>query len=256
MTNACRTFWQALLFQNNAMSRRADRLFQIVQILRGRRISTAALLAERLEVSERTIYRDIRDLSLSGVPIEGEAGCGYRLLPGYDLPPLMFTANEVEALVAAIRLLQTWSGETLAQAAGTAEEKLLGVLTPQRRAVAERCRILSPDFNKYPHVKTWFDVFHRAIGQLQVLRINYEDHKGKVSSRNIHPLGLTFWGEVWLLVAWCETREDYRSFRLDRCLSVAPTGLHFSERPDRSLADFIQLQQKDGCLPEIKKPIG
>ncbi|MGK7285250.1 HTH domain protein [compost metagenome] len=238
------------------MSRRADRLFQIVQILRGRRLSTAAMLAERLEVSERTIYRDIRDLSLSGVPVEGEAGCGYRLLPGYDLPPLMFTPGEVEALVAAIRLVQTWSGETLAQNAGTAEEKLLGILTPQRRAVAERCRIISPDFNKYPQVKIWFDVFHAAIGKLQVVNLSYRDEKGNASSRKVHPLGLTFWGEVWLLVAWCETREDYRSFRLDRCLSVTLTGEYFAERPDRSLADFINLQHSEGFLPDTKKPIG
>lgn len=89
------------------MTRRADRLFQIVQILRGRRLTTAALLAERLGVSERTVYRDIRDLSLSGVPVEGEAGSGYRLLAGYDLPPLMLTTKESEALIAAIRLLKT-----------------------------------------------------------------------------------------------------------------------------------------------------
>ncbi len=91
------------------MTRRADRLFQIVQILRGRRLTTAALLAERLGVSERTVYRDIRDLSLSGVPVEGEAGSGYRLLAGYDLPPLMLTTKESEALIAAIRLLKTWA---------------------------------------------------------------------------------------------------------------------------------------------------
>lgn len=238
------------------MSRRADRLFQIVQILRSRRVSTAALLAERLEVSERTIYRDIRDLSLSGVPIEGEAGCGYRLLPGYDLPPLMFTPGEVEAVIAAIRLVKTWSGESLAQAAGTAQEKLLGILTPQRRRVAEQCRILSPDFNKYPQVKTWFDVFHAAIGKLEVIHVSYKDEKGRLSHRELHPLGLTFWGEVWLLVAWCTVREDYRSFRLDRCLSVTATGKHFTERADRSLAHFISLQQQSGCLPDIKKPIG
>lgn len=95
------------------MSRRADRLFQIVQILRGRRVTTAALLAERLEVSERTIYRDIRDLSLSGVPIEGEVGSGYRLMAGFDLPPLMLTHHESEALMVAIRLLKTWGGFTL-----------------------------------------------------------------------------------------------------------------------------------------------
>ncbi len=89
------------------MTRRADRLFQIVQILRGRRLTTAAHLAERLGVSERTVYRDIRDLSLSGVPVEGEAGSGYRLMSGFDLPPLMLTNKESEALMVAIRLLKT-----------------------------------------------------------------------------------------------------------------------------------------------------
>ncbi|WP_181348256.1 helix-turn-helix transcriptional regulator, partial [Klebsiella quasipneumoniae] len=93
------------------MTRRADRLFQIVQILRGRRLTTASLLAERLGVSERTVYRDIRDLSLSGVPVEGEAGSGYRLLAGHDLPPLMLTTKETEAPSAAIRLPKTRGGE-------------------------------------------------------------------------------------------------------------------------------------------------
>lgn len=92
------------------MTRRADRLFQIVQILRGRRLTTAAHLADRLGVSERTVYRDIRDLSLSGVPVEGEAGSGYRLMSGFDLPPLMLTNKESEALIVAIRLLKTWAG--------------------------------------------------------------------------------------------------------------------------------------------------
>jgi biotin operon repressor len=98
------------------MTRRADRLFQIVQILRGRRLTTAAHLAERLGVSERTVYRDIRDLSLSGVPVEGEAGSGYRLMSGFDLPPLMLTNKESEALIVAIRLLKTWGGITVARA--------------------------------------------------------------------------------------------------------------------------------------------
>lgn len=104
------------------MTRRADRLFQIVQILRGRRLTTAALLAERLGVSERTVYRDIRDLSLSGVPVEGEAGSGYRLLAGYDLPPLMLTTKESEAMIAAIRLLKTLGGEALSQSLESAQK--------------------------------------------------------------------------------------------------------------------------------------
>lgn len=225
------------------MSRRADRLFQIVQILRTRRRVTAAMLAERLEVSERTVYRDIRDLSLSGVPIQGEAGSGYRLLPGFDIPPLMFTGIEVEALIAAIGMLQTWSGDILAQAAGSAQEKLLAVLPNDRRILAERKRIITPNMGKYPQTRRWFDVLHQAMRQHDEVYIRYENEKGEGSERAIHPLGLSFWGEIWLLVAWCELRQDYRSFRLDRCQAVTLTGRSFVERPDRSLEDFIRLQK-------------
>ncbi|WP_436893501.1 helix-turn-helix transcriptional regulator [Siccibacter turicensis] len=228
------------------MSRRADRLFQIVQILRSRKQVTAEQLAERLAVSTRTIYRDITDLSLSGVPVVGEAGQGYHLLPGYHLPPLMLTAPEVEAMVAAIRLVQTWSGAAMAEAASRAEEKLLNVLTPERRTVAERSRILSPDFNKYPQVKAHFDAIHAAIGALEVLKLCYQDAQGKASVRHVHPLGLTFWGEVWVVVAWCEARNDYRSFRLDRCQEVVRTGRHFTEVAGRSLDDFVQRQRARG----------
>ncbi|SFE27054.1 Predicted DNA-binding transcriptional regulator YafY, contains an HTH and WYL domains [Phytobacter palmae] len=225
------------------MSRRADRLFQIVQILRTRRRVTAALLAERLEVSERTVYRDIRDLSLSGVPIQGEAGSGYRLMPGFDIPPLMFTAMEVEALIAAIGMLQTWSGDALANAAGSAQEKLLAVLPTDRRILAERNRILTPDFGKHPQTRRWFDIFHQAMRQRDEVWIGYENELGEGSERVIHPLGLSFWGEVWVVVAWCELRQDYRCFRLDRCLAVTLTGNQFVERPDRSLEDFIRQQK-------------
>lgn len=225
------------------MSRRADRLFQIVQILRTRRRVTAAMLAERLEVSERTIYRDIRDLSLSGVPVQGEAGSGYRLLPGFDLPPLMFTALEVEALIAAITMLQTWSGDVLAQAAGSAQEKLLAVLSGEKRLLAENNRIVSVDFTDLPQTRVWFDVIHQAMRQRQELWLRYTKESGETSERAIHPLGLSFMGKVWVMVAWCGIRDDYRCFRLDRCLSLSFTGNTFSARADRSLADFIQRQK-------------
>lgn len=123
------------------MTRRADRLFQIVQILRGRRLTTAALLAQRLAVSERTIYRDIRDLSLSGVPVEGEAGSGYRLMAGFDLPPLMLTHRESEALMVAIRLLKTWGGDSLSRELESAQEKVLAILPEESRRKAEQTRI-------------------------------------------------------------------------------------------------------------------
>ncbi len=222
------------------MTRRADRLFQIVQILRGRRLTTAALLAERLEVSERTIYRDIRDLSLSGVPVEGEAGSGYRLMAGVDLPPLMLTHRESEALIAAIRLLHTWGGDLLSRELESAQEKVLAILPEESRRKAEQARIFAPDFGRQHHSRSAFDVIHRAVTIQQVLALHYRDEAGQLSWRDVQPLGIFFEGEFWLLVAWCERREDYRCFRVDRCLSITPLDRRFCECADRSLSDFLR----------------
>ncbi|WP_032696554.1 helix-turn-helix transcriptional regulator [Raoultella planticola] len=222
------------------MTRRADRLFQIVQILRGRRLTTAALLAERLGVSERTIYRDIRDLSLSGVPVEGEAGSGYRLMSGFDLPPLMLTHRESEALMVAIRLLKTWGGDSLSRELESAQEKVLAILPEESRRKAEQTRIFAPDFGNQYYSRRDFDVMHQAISTQRVLALHYRDEAGKLTQREVMPLGLFFWGERWMLVAWCELRDDYRCFRLDRCLDIAPTERRFHECADRSLSDFLR----------------
>lgn len=222
------------------MTRRADRLFQIVQILRGRRLTTAAQLAERLEVSSRTIYRDICDLSLSGVPVVGEAGSGYCLLAGFDLPPLMLTHRESEALIVAIRLLKTWGGDSLARELESAQEKVLAILPEESRRRAEQTRIFAPDFGNQPHSRSAFDLIHRAVSAQQALALHYRDESGNLSSRDVQPLGLFFWGEHWLLVAWCERREDYRCFRVDCCLQITPLDRQFRERADRSLSDFLR----------------
>ncbi|MBV8041467.1 YafY family protein [Pluralibacter sp.] len=227
------------------MTRRADRLFQIVQILRGRRLTTAALLAERLGVSERTVYRDIRDLSISGVPVEGEAGSGYRLLDGYDLPPLMLTARESEALMVAIRLLKTWGGESLSASLESAQEKVLAILPADSRRKAEQARVFAPDMGIQQHSRRDFDLIHHAISAQQVLSIHYRDETGQLTWRDVQPLGLFFWGEHWLLAAWCERREDYRCFRLDRCLNIVPTSRRFSETADRSLSDFLRKVRRE-----------
>ncbi|MCL2297142.1 MAG: YafY family transcriptional regulator [Proteobacteria bacterium] len=227
------------------MTRRADRLFQIVQMLRGRRLTTAANLAERLGVSERTIYRDIRDLSLSGVPVEGEAGVGYRLNAHYDIPPLMFSAHEVEALIAGMRLLKTWGGKSLAEAAESAQEKLIAALPHERRITAEASRIFAPDFGDRDAVRAFFDQIHSAMIQRQVLHIDYVDEQSRRTQRDIQPLGLFFWGQVWLLAAWCEKRSDYRCFRLDRCQQIETLERLFSESPERSLSGFLRAVEAD-----------
>jgi len=130
--------------------RRADRLFQIVQHLRGRRLTTAAQLARWLQVSERTVYRDVRDLSLSGVPVEGEAGVGYRLSKGFDLPPIMFTLDEVDAMVIGARMVESWGGPTLAAHARTALMKITLALPAARREEIARSRLFAPGFHIRP----------------------------------------------------------------------------------------------------------
>ena len=124
--------------------RRADRLFHVIQLIRGRRLTTAAFLAERLEVSERTVYRDVADLQHQGVPIEGEPGVGYRLGRGFELPPLMFTLDEARALVAGVRLAQSWLDPLLARESENALGKILSVLPPAVRAAAESLAVFAP----------------------------------------------------------------------------------------------------------------
>lgn len=223
--------------------RRADRLFQIVQHLRGRRLTTAAQLASWLAVSERTIYRDIRDLSLSGVPVEGEAGVGYRLSKGFDLPPMMFTLEEVEALVAGARTMEAWGGAALGASARSAIAKIAAVLPKGRQEEIERTRLFAPDFHIPAGASNGFDAVRRAIMERRKLRIEYRDSGLRVLQRVVHPLGLYFWGAVWSLAAWCESREGFRNFRLDRIRRLDVRDERFEELPGQSLEDYIKAAQ-------------
>jgi predicted DNA-binding transcriptional regulator YafY len=225
--------------------RRADRLFQIIELLRGRRLTTARTLAERLEVSERTIYRDVRDLMLSGVPIEGEAGVGYVLRKGFDLPPLMFDREELEALVLGARFVQTWGGSALSEAARRALVKIEAVLPVDRRQDLRRSRLFALDFNVPPQLTATMDAAREAINRRQVLRIGYRREDGETSSREVRPLALYFWGAVWTLAAWCELRRDFRNFRVDRISDAAVAGRTFVDEPGKTLEDFLRRINRD-----------
>ena len=220
--------------------RRADRLFRIVQALRGGRLVTAQQLAHKLEVSDRTIYRDVRDLMLSGVPIEGEAGVGYVLRRGFELPPLMFERQELEALVLGARMVQAWGGEGLAEAAREALQKIAAV-TPQ--ALAERLdRILlyAPGYKMPPPLRRRFDEVQAALDGRNLAEIDYRAKDGAESRRRIRPLGLYFWGGVWTLAAWCELRDDFRTFRLDLIVGFTRLDATFRPEPGRTLHDMIR----------------
>jgi len=222
--------------------RKSERLLQLLVLLRGRRrASTANELANRLQASERTIYRDIQSLQLSGVDIVGEAGVGYCLQPGSGIPPLMFNEKELEALVLGIRLVKGWADDELCAAASTAQDKIKAVLPPKTQQVHEHklTKYLVPDYHRQSHVK--FSVIIRSgIDRYTVLEIKYRDEKEKASTRQVKPLGLMFWGAKWTLVAWCQLRDDYRLFRLDRIADVKLTEESFDTSESCSFEHYVQ----------------
>ena len=197
--------------------RRADRLFQILQFLRGGRLTTAAQLAAKLEVTPRTIYRDIAHLIGSGVPIEGEAGVGYLMRDGYDLPPLMFTQEEIVALVSGARILQSWGGTKMAEAAQEALIKIDAVLPENARRQVGQVNVHVMDgADQSGHWRDYLDRFEAASEAHIRLQMNYSDEAGNQTARTVRPLGVWFWGKVWTAVCWCELRDGFRMFRLDR----------------------------------------
>lgn len=220
--------------------RRADRLFRIVQTLRSGGLRTARSLADRLEVSERTIYRDIRDLQLSGMPIQGEAGIGYTLRRDLDLPPLMFTREELTALVLGARLVKAWGGTGSVRAAGEALARIEAVLPPNLRDRLDSIHLYAPGFQMPSRDRDLLDRLHAACTDRRALHLNYHRADGHPSTREVHPLALYFWSGVWTLAAWCNLREGFRVFRIDRidrCTNAAHT---FKPRRGRRLEDFLE----------------
>lgn len=227
--------------------RRADRLFQIVQYLRGGRLVTAAMLAERLEVSERTIYRDIADLQSTGVPIDGEAGIGYIMRSGFDLPPLMFTREEIVALVTGARMVRAWGGSAMMEAAEEALVKIETVLPEKERDRVGGTKIFVPEMGLADQTRNVIDRCEAAIETRDIMSFDYHDQEGSATTRTVQPLGLWFWGKTWTLVAWCELRDDFRMFRLDRMEQLAKTGQTYAPTPERSLAEILrQIEAKCG----------
>jgi predicted DNA-binding transcriptional regulator YafY len=229
--------------------RRADRLFRIVQLLRAGRLLTARTLAEKLGVSQRTIYRDVQDLQLNGMPILGEAGVGYTLRRDYDLPPLMFDSREITALVLGSRMVAAWGDAELASAAKDALRKIEAVLTPELQNRIDAVPLYVPDFSfrrqNQGSARDTLESLRQAIDQTRVLHVSYADEAGNASERRLRPLALLFWGSVWTLVAWCELRVDFRTFRVDRFVSLQMLEELFTPERGQSYQDFVARMRKD-----------
>ena len=222
--------------------KKSERLLQILTYLRSKRTAvTARALAQRMNVSERTIYRDVQSLILSGVAIEGEPGMGYILRPGNDIPPLMFNLEEIESLMLGIRLVTSWTDDELSAAAISALTKIKAAL-PEPMLISlnqKSTKFLVPDYHRDERAK-FSDKIRTAIQNKAVVQICYSDVNQMQTDRNVYPLGMIFWGAAWTLVSWCLLRNDYRLFRLDRLLKLSITEQTFTTSDTCSFQHYVQ----------------
>jgi predicted DNA-binding transcriptional regulator YafY len=220
--------------------RRADRLFQIVNVLRRRRTATtAARLAERLGVSERTVYRDVRDLILAGTPIDGEAGVGYRIRPGYDLPPLMFDRDEIQALVLGARIVRRFGDPALARASDAILAKVAAIIPADLAPLLAETPLFVPSTIGAARSADALTVAREALTARRKLALSYATPDGAATTRTVRPLGIFFWGRTWTLAAWCELRQDFRNFRLDRVAASTMLEVSFGDEAGKTLRDML-----------------
>ncbi|MET3600324.1 helix-turn-helix transcriptional regulator [Martelella mangrovi] len=209
---------------------RSERLLALLQALRSRRYPVSGdALARELGVSLRTLYRDIASLRAQGAAIEGEAGVGYVLKPGFLLPPMMFSHEEIEALVLGSRWVEKVSDPELSSAASQALAKIAAVL-PQSLsdAVDQTALIVGP--RVVAEESADIAVLRSAIRDEKILQIDYRDERDRVTARTIWPIGLAYFERVRIVVAWCEMRGDFRHFRTDRIAGLSEAGRRYPRR--------------------------
>lgn len=208
---------------------RAERLLRLLEILRRKRgIVTASDLASATEVSVRTVYRDIEALRAQGVNIDGEAGTGYRVQAGYVLPPLMFTEDELEALLLGVRWVAHRTDPSLGKSAQDALERIHAVLPPDLRTTFQHAALfVAPSTLPTEGIPLDLGGLREAIRERRRLRLDYRDAKGAPTERVVWPIALAFFDSSRVLAAWCELRGDFRHFRLDRIKGWTEAGGKF-----------------------------
>lgn len=212
------------------MTTRATRLLHLLDDLRRRRRPVrGAQLADQLGISLRTLYRDIDALRAQGAVIAGDPGVGYQLRAGLMLPPMMFSPDELEALVLGARWVASHADPELAEAAGRALDRVVGVLPEGLRLQVETSGLFAPDWSPVPP-EPWLPALRRAIREGNVVRLWYRDAQGRASERLVWPFAMAFLADMRLLAAWCESRADFRHFRADRVLALEDTGRRYPEQ--------------------------
>lgn len=224
--------------------RRADRLYQITLLLSHGKVVTAKTLAEKLEVSERTIYRDMRDLLLSGTPVDGEAGTGYILRSDFKLPALTFTQPELEALALGAEMVKAWGDRELSKNAELALGRIHQVIPKSSRHVLSDDRLIAPAMRREFNAADQLLIVRQAINSKRRLEVTYERLNSELSQRALRPIGLVFWGSVWTLVAWCELRQSFRNFRVDRLREIKAED-EFKDELGKRWADFLRQNDEE-----------
>lgn len=218
---------------------RTIRLFGILDHLRGRRTPlTAERLAIDLNVSVRTIYRDIATLQSMGAPIRGEGGVGYQIESGFFLPPLQFDQDELDALLLGVRMVSARGDDALGQAADRLLGKIETVLTSGQQNLQQP--LLAAGSEQKHETASGLSDLKIAIRHRKKLEAIYKDADQKQSKRIIRPLGLTTFETVWVLTSWCEQRDDFRNFRLDRIVSFREIGETFKKEAGKEFSDYLK----------------
>ncbi|MGI9365171.1 MAG: helix-turn-helix transcriptional regulator [Rhizobiaceae bacterium] len=241
----------SVLIYDRAM-RRADRLLQIIQILRRANGPIAASsIAAELEVSQRTLYRDMASLESTGVPIRGEAGVGYILEDGYDMPPLMFTASELEAVMLGARMLDGRVDESLSRAAKDVVAKIAAVVPVDLRPALIDAPLFAPQFVTQPPLQIEAEDIRRSLRSQSQVRITYTDLNERETNRTIWPVLISFFQNAAVLAAWCTLRNDFRAFRLDRILRYEVTNQKLP-KPRKTL--FVEWKKSDAAKFAAAQP--
>jgi predicted DNA-binding transcriptional regulator YafY len=209
-------------WQQDDRMRRAERLFQIIQILRRskRRPITAGDIASELETSLRTIYRDISQLLAERVPIRGEAGIGYVLEDGFDMPPLMLTGDEIEAAMLGAQWVMGRGDASLSRAARDLVAKIGAVVPPHLRPLALDSTLVSPNWKRIETDTVDMARVRASIHAQTKIALDYRDESARETRRTVWPFAVSYWDTVRVVVAWCELRKDFRSFRTDRVMAA------------------------------------